>query len=274
METSNLTKKRIVDFLSEGKRFDKRDLLEYRDVVIETGISKNAEGSARVRLGNTEIIAGVKLDVSEPYPDSQDQGTLITTVELTPTSSPKFEPGPPRIEAIETARIVDRGIRESGFIDFSKLCIKEGEKVWGVYLDLYSINNDGNLLDASCIAAIAALLSAKMPKYDSEKEKVVFGEITDEPLPLSSQIPITITFHKIGNSLIVDPTTDEESTSEGRISIAISELNKKPVVNAIQKGEEIVLSKEELFDVIDKAVKVWETQKKLISDSLKLKSKK
>ena len=35
-----------------------------------------------------------------------------------------FDIGRPGIEAIELARVIDRGIRESGFIDFKKLCIK------------------------------------------------------------------------------------------------------------------------------------------------------
>ena len=69
MEVSNITKKRIVEYISVGKRFDNRKLLEYRDIEIESGISKNAEGSARVRIGKTEVVAGVKMDVGEPYTD-------------------------------------------------------------------------------------------------------------------------------------------------------------------------------------------------------------
>ena len=37
--------------------------------------------------------------------------------------------------------------------------------------DIYSINDDGNLLDAANLGAIAALKTAKMPKYDSKEEK-------------------------------------------------------------------------------------------------------
>src|SRR3989338_6219805 len=111
METSNLTKKRIQGFLKEEKRFDNRGLNDFREIVIETGISKNAEGSAREKFGDTEVVAGGKLDVSEPYTDHENEGTLITSTELLPLSSPRFESGPPKIEAIEMARIVDRGIR-------------------------------------------------------------------------------------------------------------------------------------------------------------------
>ena len=104
MDISNLTKNRIRDYLKEGKRFDSRDLLELRELKIETGVVNNAEGSARVKLGKTDVIAGVKMNVSEPYTDSEESGTLVTTVELLPLASDKFEAGPPRIEAIEMAR--------------------------------------------------------------------------------------------------------------------------------------------------------------------------
>ena len=84
MKTPNVTGDRIRTYLLEGKRFDNRSPEQFRDIVIETGVSKKAEGSARVKIGKTEVIVGVKLDVAEPYPDSPDKGNLMTTAELTP----------------------------------------------------------------------------------------------------------------------------------------------------------------------------------------------
>lgn len=258
MEVSNITKKRIIDYLSEGKRFDKRDLLQYRPISIETGISKNADGSARVRIGSTEVVAGVKMDVTKPYADSEEAGTLMVTTELSPLASDKYELGPPGIESIEIARLVDRGLRESGFIDFEKLCIKNGEKVWSIFLDIYPMNADGNVLDASCIAAISALQDARIPQYDEGKERVKFGEWTDNRLPLTEHMPFTMTFHKIGKSIILDPTNEEEEASEARLTIAISPRDKKQYINAMQKGNEKEFSQEEVFGMLDKAENQWQ----------------
>ena len=277
MEISNLTKKRIKDYLEAGKRFDGRGLLDHRELIIETGISKNAEGSARVKLGNTEVVAGVKLGVSEPYTDHEDEGTMMTTLELTPLSSEEFEYGPPRIDAIEMARIVDRGIRESKMIDFKKLCIKEGEKVWTVFIDLYSINDDGNLLDACALAAISALLTVKFPKYDEKTERILFGEFTNKKLPITKNVPITFTFHKVGKTIIIDPCREEEAASETRVSIAVSSANGKEVrINAMQKGQETALTTEEMFQILDLAEKKYkEASKKIFSQIEKdLKTKK
>ena len=249
MEISNITKERIKEFLQQEKRFDTRKLLEFREIKIETGISKNAEGSCRVRLGDTEVMAGVKIDVTEPYTDHEDEGTLIVSTELLPLSSPEFEYGPPRINAIEIARIVDRGIRESGIIDFKKLCIKKGEKVYGIFLDIYSINDNGNLIDASCLASIAALLNAKMPKYDTKTEKVKYGELTNKGLPLTKKIPLTTTFYKVGDKIIVDPVSEEEDSSEARFSITMSN-DKKLLINAIQKGGSNTFTEKEIEEIL------------------------
>lgn len=221
MKIANITKKRMIEFLEKGKRFDGRNWLEYRPLKIKLGISNKAEGSAQVFLGKTEVMAGVKLDVVEPYRDSEDEGALAVIAELLPMASELFEHGPPRIHAIELARIIDRGIRESEIIDMKKLCIKKGEKVWAVLIDIYAINDDGNLIDAAAIAAIAAIMSAVFPKLDKD-DRVQYGEWTKEKLPLTSAMPTTVTFYKIGNNFIIDPIAEEEEASELRVTFAVS----------------------------------------------------
>jgi exosome complex component RRP42 len=258
METSNLTKQRIKEYLQAGKRFDDRKFDEFRDVKIETGISKKAEGSARIHLGKTDVVVGIKMDVGTPYPDSKDSGNISVTAELIPLSSDRFEFGPPSIEAIEIARVVDRGIRESKFIDLKKLCIKEGEKVWTVYIDIYILNHDGNLIDAATMAAVAALKNSKIPKYDEEKEKVIFGEWTDKKMPLTKENLMECTVHKIGDKFLVDPTIEEEDSSDARVTIAIAD----GAIHAMQKGNSQELKIEEFYEIIDLAEK---TIKKLSS---------
>jgi exosome complex component RRP42 len=261
--TPKITVERIKSSLKEGKRFDGRKPEEFRELVIEKNVSKKAEGSVRVKLGKTEVIVGVKMDVVTPYSDGPDEGVFMTTAEMLPASSERYEPGPPKIEAIELARIIDRGIRESGFIDFKKLCIVEGEKVWQIFVDIYSINDDGNLLDASGIGALAALKVAKIPKYDKENEKVLYGEWTKDNLPLvDEKMPLNITIHKIGNSLTVDPVREEEDSSEARLSIAIADFNGNPKITSMQKGNETSISIEELGKMLDIAEVKWKEIKK------------
>ncbi len=263
--TSNLTAKRIKKYLLEEKRFDGRKLEEFRDIKIETPVSIKAEGSARVTIGKTEVLVGVKMDVSEPYSDSPDKGNLMTTTELLPLSSQRFESGPPKFPSIEIARVIDRGIREGKFIEFEKLCIKKGEKVWTVFIDIYSINDDGNLLDAAGIGAIVALKNAKMPKYDEKEGKVIYGEWTDKNLPLSKNIPLSLTVHKIGKKFVLDPTREEEDVSEVRVTIGSCDGS----ISSIQKGNPQVISIEEMGKILDLNEKVWKDMFKKIEKFLK-----
>jgi exosome complex component RRP42 len=242
----------ITSLIEKDFRMDNRKLEEYRKVEIETNVTKNAEGSARCKIGDTEIIVGVKMDVGAPYPDSPDEGTIIVTAELSPLASPEFELGPPGPQATELARIIDRGIRESKFIDFKKLCIEEGKKVWVVFIDLYPINDDGNLIDAAALAALAALKSAKYPQLlqDGENYRVNSSEHTAKKLDLK-EAPVTVTVSTIGGKMIVDPTAAEEQVVEARLSIAVAQGK----IHAMQKGDAKGLKIEQVDKMLELAMK-------------------
>lgn len=237
----------IISLLNSNTRLDGRKLTEYRKPIeIGQDVVKTAEGSARVRIGETDVIVGVKMDVGEPYPDIPDEGTIIVGAELLPLSNPEFELGPPGIQAIELARVVDRGIRESKAIDFKKLCIEAGKKVWIIIIDICPLNDAGNLFDASSLAALAALKDAKYPVFDGEK--VDYKEKTDKKLPLE-KLPIAVTVVKIGDKFIVDPDTEEEKAIDARLTVSSTEND---TLCALQKGGDFPLT----FDDIDKMLDI------------------
>ena len=236
----------IISLLDANTRLDGRKLAEYRKPVeVEYGVVKTAEGSARVRIGETDVMVGVKLEVGEPYPDTPEEGTIIVGAELLPMSNPEFEPGPPGIQAIELARVVDRGIRESKALDFKKLCITPGEKIWMVVIDICPINDAGNLFDASSLAALAALKSTRFPAFDGEK--VDYKNKTDKKLQLEKE-PIGVTVIKIGNRLIVDPDIEEEKVVDARLTVASLEDG---TLCALQKGGDFPLTTEEISEMLD-----------------------
>lgn len=223
--------KQIEQQLEKGKRLDGRGLTDYREIKIEQGIIEKAEGSARVLLGKTEILVGTKVETGTPFPDTPNDGVLTVNAELVPLASPDFEPGPPDENSIELARIVDRGIRESKAIDTEKLCIEAGKKVFVVFVDIYVLNYDGNLIDASALAAVAALMNTKMSNYEIKEDEIVIKQ-GYTPLPMKSH-PITITLGKINNKLIVDPWLEEEQVIDARLTMA---FNDDGNICAIQKG--------------------------------------
>lgn len=235
----------------KDKRIDGRAFDEYREpITIEYGVSsKSAEGSARVTIGDTVVVAGVKLEVGEPYPDTPDEGSIMINVELLPLSSPEFESGPPSIDSIELARVVDRGIREAKALDFKKLCIKEGELMWMVVIDIYPINAAGNLFDAGALAALAALKDTTFPgRVD---DKVDYKNKTKNSLPLQ-KMPISCTVHKIEGKYFVDPVKEEELASDARLTVAVTENGK---ICALQKGGEMPLTDDDISAIVDLALK-------------------
>ena len=258
MELPNINKRRITELLKDGKRLDGRKPFEFRDIEIETMVSNKADGSARVKIGKTEVIVGVKLATQEPYPDHLDEGTMMTGMEFSSISAERYESGPPGIDAIEVARVVDRGIRESGFIDWKKLCIKEGEKVWSVSIDIYCINDDGNVLDAAAIASVAALRVTKFPVYDEKEGKVKYDEKSKESLPLTENVPLSLTFYKIGDEVLLDPNRDEEDAAEARLTLALSSSKKDKIINAMQKGGMVAFTEEDLDKIIKESEKVYD----------------
>jgi len=247
---SNILKEHILTVLKQNLRTDGRKFDEFRKVEVEYGISNSAEGSARVKIGDTEVIAGVKVEVGTPFPDNSDEGSIMVNVELRPFSSPDFVSGPPGTDAIELARVVDRAIREANALDFKKLCIKEGESVWMVLIDIYPINNCGNLFDASALCALAALQDAKFPKLD-ENNKIDYKQKTDKKIPLANQ-PLSCTVSKIGENLLVDLDEVEEKFIDARLTIGVLEDG---TLCALQKGGDTALDVKDIEKMVDLAIK-------------------
>lgn len=224
----------VINLLKDGKREDGRGLLAYRPLDIQVGYVSRAQGSARVKLGNTQVVAGVKIQLENPYPDTPNRGNFMTSAELNPIASPYFEPGPPRIEAIELARVTDRALRESGMVDFEALAWKPGEKVWAVFVDLHILDYDGNLFDACSIAGVAALLSAKLPATCPKTKEIVFADGKDRPLPVKpDNAAFSVTFAKLGDKIVADPHLYEELIADARVSMG---LDPSGNVRAMQKG--------------------------------------
>jgi exosome complex component RRP42 len=66
---AELRKDYIYNLMIKGEREDGRAFDQYRNLVIETNVINKAEGSARVKLGDTHVVVGVKIQPGTPFPD-------------------------------------------------------------------------------------------------------------------------------------------------------------------------------------------------------------
>ncbi|MDE1850266.1 MAG: exosome complex protein Rrp42 [Candidatus Micrarchaeota archaeon] len=232
----------VKGMLAKGIREEGRGIFSYRPIHIRHGVLPNAEGSAQVDLGNTKVLVGIKMDPATPMPDKPDEGNLMSMAELLPLASPEYESGPPSPDSIELARVVDRGIRAAGAVDLSSLFI-EKDKVWSLFIDIYVLNYDGNLFDASMFAAMAALHNTRMPGYEDGK---AVREGSLGKLKLNNTVT-SCTYAKVGDKIVLDPNGGEEAIMDGRLTIA----NDENVVRAMQKGLPGSFTQRELESLLD-----------------------
>jgi exosome complex component RRP42 len=232
----------VMDLAKAGKRLDGRGLDEMRPVKLTPNYVTSADGSAFVEIGKTKVLCGDKLEPDTPFPDTPNAGVLTTNAELVPISNPDYEPGPPSIKSIEVSRVVDRAIRAAEAIDLQGLCVTPGEKCWTCFVDIHILDDSGNLIDAALLAAMTALKSAKLPGERFETGPTVPLEI--------HHIPIETTFVRLGDALVVDPTTEEEAAGQGRLTIATDELGN---VVAMQKGQVGAFSPHDVMSLVDRA---------------------
>ncbi|XP_048537565.1 exosome complex component RRP45A-like isoform X1 [Triticum urartu] len=234
----------IEQALQSDLRVDGRRPFDFRKLKIAFG---REDGSAEVELGETRVMGYVTAQLVQPYKDRPNEGTLAIFTEFSPMADPAFEPGRPGEAAIELGRVIDRGLRESRAVDMESLCVVAGKHVWSVRVDLHILDNEGNLIDAANIAALAALSTFRRPECtvggdDGQQVTVHDSEVRD-PLPLTiHHLPIAVTFAYFGdgNVMVIDPTYKEEAVMGGRMTATI---NSNGDVCAIQKaGGEGVMS--------------------------------
>jgi exosome complex component RRP42 len=178
--------------------------------------------------------------------------------ELLPLASPLFERGPPDEQSIELARVVDRGIRHADCVQTKKLCIKEKEAVYILFVDIYVINYSGNLIDAGGISALTTLISSQIPEGKWEDGNV---EWTGKYLTggtIVNELPMVITYGKIGDIIFLDPSLPEELVSEGKISISVTDDK----ITSIQKSGSATFSIEEVEMLTKKSMDIGNKFKK------------
>lgn len=238
----------ILKLLENGQRLDGRSLDEFRDIKIETNVIGTAHGSAIVHMGKTKVICGVKGVVSSPWADYPNKGSLYVGFEASPLSAPQFRLGPPQINEIEIARMTDRSIRESECVNLEDLCIIEGDKVWILNIDLYAMDDFGNMFDACVIAAYAALATTKIPTTE-----VVDGEVKvlDERRPIKlDSFPVSVTTYKINEHTIVDAELREQQVGDARITFGTTEN----FIVSGQKGENGSFKSAEIVEILKKSI--------------------
>ncbi|CAG8494426.1 1528_t:CDS:2 [Paraglomus occultum] len=240
----------IINGVDHNIRADGRGRLDYRQIVVETGLISQASGSARCRLGEgTDVLVGVKVEVGQVDMEGDDEvirerkskrGRVICNVECSPIASQQFAGRGADDFNNELTQTLDRVLNgPQGGLNLEKLCIIPGAQCWVVNIDALILDYAGNLLDMVFITTRAALHNTKVPKtIITETEDGLEFDFSDdmedaERIEGWENVPTAVTLSKIGSRHVVDATPLEELTIDARLLVTV---NKDGKICGVQKG--------------------------------------
>jgi len=226
---SKIEKDYIISNLRKEERIDGRGLWEYREFQIKNDIIASAEGSADVSLGDTKIITGLKYEVGEPFPDLPNEG--VCTV-----------------------------MAHADCVQTKKLCIKEEELVYILFVDMYVINYAGNLIDAGGVSALTTLISAHIPEgvWNEDKREAEWTGKYLTGKDIVNELPFVVTYGKIDDIVFLDPSLPEELVCDGKISVSVTEEK----ITSIQKSGAATFSIDEIKSLGEKSLEIGKKLRK------------
>ncbi|KAL9002823.1 MAG: hypothetical protein Q9188_004285 [Gyalolechia gomerana] len=232
-EPSNNERAFVLEALQQNIRLDGRALDAFRN--IELAFS-DEYGVADVQLGNTRVLTRISASITAPFPDRKFDGIFTVTTELSPMASPAFEVGRQTDTETLLSRLLEVALRRSSALSTESLCLLAGQKVWSLSATCHILSHDGNLLDACCIAVLAALQHYRIPDTTVKGEEVIVHSVEERnrvPLAmLHHPLCVTMALFEGGEKVIVDATLREEQCSEGEV-----------VVTANKHGEVVQIKK-------------------------------
>ncbi|XP_004835117.1 exosome complex component RRP42 [Heterocephalus glaber] len=261
----------IVHGVQEDLRVDGRSCEDYRCAEVETGVVSNTSGSARVQLGHTDILVGVKAEMGTPKLEKPDEGYLEFFVDCSASATPEFEGRGGDDLGTEIASTLYRIFSSRSSVDLQSLCISPREHCWVLYVDVLLLECGGNLFDAISLAVKAALFNTRIPKVrvleDEEGSKDI--ELSDDPydcMQLSVEnVPCIVTLCKIGCRHVVDATLQEEACSLASLLVAVTSSGVVTCMRKVGKGS---LDPESIFEMMETGKRVGKVQHTTLQDVL------
>jgi len=212
-------------FLVQNVRPDGRGLTTIRKTVISTGsLNHTADGSSFVKIGSTTCVCGIRGEIGK---HDSNVANIAINVELLPLCSSKYSlrgrpPDQAQLLGVSLHSLLKNTLHPTDL----ECKVENEDKLfsWYLWIDVYCLDFDGNLFDASLIAAVGALKNASLAQirkdpidglYYSSKEKL-------RKLQLK-QIPFSLTFCMVDYYILSDPTIEEENMQNGSFTIVVNQ---------------------------------------------------
>lgn len=136
--------------------------------------------------------------------------------------------GRPTTSEALLSRLLEKTIRRSSALDTESLCLIAGSKCFSIRADVHVLAHDGNILDAACIALVAALQHFRRPDVTVEGEKVTVWTLRErEPVKLSllhHPLCVTFSYFESGTIVLTDANASEEKIREGELVVSVNKF--------------------------------------------------
>ncbi|XP_034484164.1 exosome complex component RRP45 [Drosophila innubila] len=217
----------------QSARFDGRKLNEFRDVELTFGADW---GTVTVSMGETKVLAQVSCDLGTPTSARGNEGTLHLNVDIKGVAFLDEVQATHDQRSLTLNSLLERTFRSSRCLDLESLCIAVEQHVWCVRVDINVLNHDGNLYDASTIAALAALMHFRRPEVSYIDDQIrTYSERERELMPLLFlHYPVSVTYcvYKSTPQPLVDPTLLEENAADSIIVLSFNSYQELCTLNA------------------------------------------
>lgn len=213
-------------------------------------------GCCLTSIGNTKVLAQVSSNISEPRLTRPSEGVINIRVDLSLLGSSNYDTTRTSEDCVQLTRLLHKGIKDARCIDLEALCIISGEKVWHVQVDVTVINHEGNLIEASSIAALAALAHYRRPEVSVEDGNVILHSFEmREPIKftmLHFPFLMKFAFFKEATISYVDPCEDEERFCDGYLIVGANIFRDITLLHISGKS---LISKDQILKQCNYAVK-------------------
>jgi len=246
----------IIHGVEEDLRTDGRECEHFREIEMETGLLTNTYGSSRLRLGNTELLTGIKIELGTPNPQNPKEGWVEFHVDCSPNASPAFQGKGGQDLSNGIVCHLSRIYSNKSSLDLEQLCIVPNHHCWVVHVDVLVLEYGGNLFDSISIAVKAALYNCGIPNVvvtpgdEGEFEINLPDDPSDVAHIKTSNCPVLVTINKVGSRHIVDATPEEEFCSNASLIIGITN---KGVVTGMNKVGSGSLDPESITEMLETA---------------------
>ncbi|XP_063706180.1 exosome complex component RRP42 [Culicoides brevitarsis] len=217
----------ILHGIRENLRCDGRKRSDYRPMEIETDIVLNSNGSARLRLANSDVMASIKAEIDQPHASRPNEGKVEFFVDCSANATPEFEGRGGEELALEISNTMSKAFSSPNTFDLKTLCILPRTYCWKLYIDILILECGGNLFDAVSIAVKAALFDTKIPNVTpveldkGNTELVLSDDIYDCSRLDVTKVPLLVTLCKVGDDCIIDPTAEEEECKIASLVVGV-----------------------------------------------------